>query len=278
MHHPSSPGSTDATRSCQQPPAVGEHGLRPAPDQLTRAALPLVDTVARRLWLRWGRRHELEELAAIGRAALVPVVRAYDPARAPFVPYVVQRIRWAIQDGVRAMTHGRCGAYRRAVVTATDSPRAAARRSRGVVADGVAEASSTRCPHPFAAGPVETPVGLDSASSASAVGSPEEELLTKLDAERVRRAVACLPNHERVLVVSHYFQGRRFDHVAAHLGISKSWASRLHNRALRRLSRALVRGRPGAARRRLVPTDCGSSQRSGAAEAAAGCSVDSSTR
>ena len=37
----------------------------------------------------------------------------------------------------------------------------------------------------------------------------------------------------------HYLEGARFDHVAEELGLSKSWASRLHTRALTRLSKRL---------------------------------------
>lgn len=210
---------------------------------LTRAALPLVDSVARKLWLGWGRRYELEELAAVGRAALVPVVRAYDPQRAPFVPYVVQRVRWAIQDEVRAMHRGRRPPRRRGPGTLRRTRPSSGRgrpRCSAVDPNGTGERwsalSSTPRSGPERAADSDGPVG--------AQPCPERAVMSKLEAEQVREAVARLPRHERVLVVSHYFQGRRFDHVAAHLGISKSWASRLHARALRRLSRSLRRAGP----------------------------------
>jgi RNA polymerase sigma factor for flagellar operon FliA len=53
-----------------------------------------------------------------------------------------------------------------------------------------------------------------------------------------------LRHDEAELVRRHYLQGERFDHVAQQLGLSKSWASRLHTRAIRRLSRRL-RGADG---------------------------------
>ena len=37
----------------------------------------------------------------------------------------------------------------------------------------------------------------------------------------------------------HYIDGRNFDELAAELGLSKSWASRMHTRALGRLREAL---------------------------------------
>jgi RNA polymerase sigma factor for flagellar operon FliA len=55
----------------------------------------------------------------------------------------------------------------------------------------------------------------------------------------IREAIAELPHEEAELVRRHYLEGARFDHVAEELGLSKSWASRLHTRALTRLSKRL---------------------------------------
>jgi RNA polymerase sigma factor for flagellar operon FliA len=55
----------------------------------------------------------------------------------------------------------------------------------------------------------------------------------------VEAAIEDLPEDEATLIRRHYFNGERFDHVAGELGLSKSWASRLHTRAVRRLSKRL---------------------------------------
>jgi RNA polymerase sigma factor for flagellar operon FliA len=55
----------------------------------------------------------------------------------------------------------------------------------------------------------------------------------------VRVAIAELPTEEAELVRRHYLEGERFDRVAAELGLSKSWASRLHTRAIGKLSKRL---------------------------------------
>ena len=59
----------------------------------------------------------------------------------------------------------------------------------------------------------------------------------------VRRAIGDLPEQEAELVRRHYLEGERFDLVAKDLGLSKSWASRLHTRAIVRLTKRL-RGAP----------------------------------
>ena len=62
----------------------------------------------------------------------------------------------------------------------------------------------------------------------------ERELATKL-----RDIVASLPDRERALVERHYFGGQTLDAAAASLGLSKSWGSRLHARAIENIAREL---------------------------------------
>jgi RNA polymerase sigma factor for flagellar operon FliA len=65
----------------------------------------------------------------------------------------------------------------------------------------------------------------------------------------IRRAllniVASLPEKERIVIEQYYFEGKTFDEIGQSLdGVSKSWVSRLHGRALARLrSRLCVQPR-----------------------------------
>jgi RNA polymerase sigma factor for flagellar operon FliA len=56
---------------------------------------------------------------------------------------------------------------------------------------------------------------------------------------RLRDAIASLPDRERALVTKHYFEGKNLLVAGAELGISKSWASRLHAQAVDRLRAAI---------------------------------------
>ncbi len=67
----------------------------------------------------------------------------------------------------------------------------------------------------------------------------DEQLVREEMREKVRGVLAVLPERELALIQGFYFEDRRFDHVAEELGISKSWASRLHTKALSRLREAL---------------------------------------
>jgi RNA polymerase sigma factor FliA len=52
---------------------------------------------------------------------------------------------------------------------------------------------------------------------------------------KLRDALAALPEKERALVTKHYWEGKNLLEAGAELGISKSWASRLHAQAVERL-------------------------------------------
>jgi RNA polymerase sigma factor for flagellar operon FliA len=80
--------------------------------------------------------------------------------------------------------------------------------------------------------------------AAASVVAPAADVDGALDAAafrpRVTDALAKLPDKERALVEKHYFEGKNLLDAGAELGISKSWASRLHAQAIGRLRRWLV--------------------------------------
>ena len=68
---------------------------------------------------------------------------------------------------------------------------------------------------------------------------PEEAVAREELLGRIREAIATLPDAERTLLQRHYFEDVTFDQVAKDIGLSKSWASRLHTRALETVARTL---------------------------------------
>ena len=54
-------------------------------------------------------------------------------------------------------------------------------------------------------------------------------------ASKIRAAIATLPAKEQALMKKHYWEGKNLLEAGAELGISKSWASRLHAQAVERL-------------------------------------------
>jgi RNA polymerase sigma factor (sigma-70 family) len=65
---------------------------------------------------------------------------------------------------------------------------------------------------------------------------PEQVVSRRELSDRVREAIARLPEPERSLLERHDYGGETLVEVAASLGLSRSWASRLRKRAIERLA------------------------------------------
>jgi RNA polymerase sigma factor for flagellar operon FliA len=86
-------------------------------------------------------------------------------------------------------------------------------------------------------------VALDAVPPAALVSdtpAPSDRLDRQQDAARLRAALDRLPDRERALIVAHYVDGQTLLDAGAALGLSKSWASRLHARAIDRLRELLA--------------------------------------
>ena len=57
--------------------------------------------------------------------------------------------------------------------------------------------------------------------------------------EKVKEVIDKLPDKERELIRLYYYKGMTLDEAGAKLGLSKSWASRIHARALERMAKML---------------------------------------
>lgn len=165
----------------------------------------------------------LDDLIAFGFGGLLEAERRFDPARGVrFQAFAYYRVRGAMLDGVRQMAtfprrfHERMKAETPSEITAAPTPidRTFARISASLTS----------------ASPLQ---------GRFAEQSPEAALLQGESVERLLRALAELPERERFLVRGHYFEGRSFEELGEALGISKSWASRLHRQALRTLRHAV---------------------------------------
>jgi len=225
-----------------------------SPEALERfqAGLPLVDVIARKVRRTVGSSAELDELVSFGREGLLDAARRYDPERGvPFRAYASFRVRGAIIDGIRAnarlprRVHDRLRALSSAqhvsegaaedVLSGNIPPGTPSDAERALDAHLAAMATA------MVVGLVcETAHGEDGElTSVDDRASPEEAFVEAETLSVVRAAIEELPPEEAMLVRRHYLEGERFDHVAQELGLSKSWASRLHTRAIARLSKRL---------------------------------------
>lgn len=216
------------------------------------AALPVVEIMARRMRRTLESSVELEDLLSYGREGLLDAARRFDASRGvPFRVYANYRVRGAMMDGVRSMSHlprrvhERLRAWRAATAFAESAAEDLLEGAGGSAND------AERLLHDhLAAMATAAAVGLIGESGRGESGEPtlthhDDPEQAVADAELVslvQRSIEELPEVEKQLLRRHYFEGERFDVVAEELGMSKSWASRLHTRAVARLGRRL--GRP----------------------------------
>ena len=214
-----------------------------AEERQIREMLPVLDAVVGRLFRRLAPLVERDELASVGRAALVEIVRRHDPTLSPLGAFVTQRIEWAILDELRRMNHTRAVKVRTLALEAAS--RLLAARAAGPVEAAAPlpteqdYRSRLRALLAQQSSAMATVLVAHSGELVDPSESPEQRVVRAAAAKRVRSGVADLPARERLLIERHYFGGECFDAIADDMGLSKSWVSRIHAQALERLGRRL---------------------------------------
>jgi RNA polymerase sigma factor FliA len=219
---------------------------------LFHAELELVERIARQLMRTLGRNAELDDLRSYGREGLLSAARRFDPSQAvPFRGYATFRVRGAMIDGIRKTAR-----LPRRIHEKLRCLEAGDQVSEDAAEDAFREAppgdtqldAQRRLDDHLAKMATAMALGLlhqrvHGEEGEVALLNPAEDPETATASaelhEIVTRAIAELPHEEAELVRRHYYEGERFDHVAEELGLSKSWASRLHTRAIARLTKRL---------------------------------------
>jgi RNA polymerase sigma factor for flagellar operon FliA len=215
-------------------------------------SLELVEKLARQIGKVVGSAVELDELLSFGREGLLDAARRFDATRGvPFRAYASYRVRGAIYDGVRKIsrlprrTHERLNGLAAAASVSEgaleDVSAGPVKGSDKAAADAALAEHLASLATAMAIGLVAQTVrgGEEGGISLDPALDPEEAYASAELLKVVRMAIADLPHEEAELVRRHYLEGERFDRVATDLGLSKSWASRLHTRAMGRLSKRL---------------------------------------
>jgi RNA polymerase sigma factor for flagellar operon FliA len=209
-------------------------------DRLVREALPVVENVVRWMGRRLGGAVPSEDLRSHAHAALIEAVGSYDPSRSAFSTYVSRKVRWAILDGIKREGRSRSAVSRARAIEASErvSLAYAEEPDDPCVTEEEHEVQLCRLLDDHATALV---IGLvtGGAELADARETPEERTSRAQLCAALHRAVDTLPERERQIVERHYFGGEPFDEIAGDLGISKSWASRLHAQAISALGSAL---------------------------------------
>lgn len=223
-----------------------------APDTVARIreGMPVVDMLAHQLRRQLGS-VDVDDLRSAGHEGLVGAARSFDPSLGvPFRRWANLKVRGAMLDAVRSQGGVPRRVYARLrAIEAADRVSEAAAEEHAQTPTKSAEEADARLGSYLARLATAMAVGLVAEASADAedaidpTESAEERLAAHELGTFVREAVERQPEAERHLLRRHYFDGVTFDEAAKELGLSKSWASRLHARAVEGIERELRRRR-----------------------------------
>ena len=204
---------------------------------------PFVRSIALKLVAQLDLKVDMEDLHAFGVKGLVEARSRYDASRGvQFNTFAYYRIRGAMLDGIRLMAYMPRRIHQMLrTAEATDllvEPLGEIRAAPGAPPPDILTTTEvlddvlTR----LTASYVLASLGQGEEDKPD---TPEELFASASERARVSEVVQTLPDRERALVQGFYFDGRTLDDIAKDLGISKSWASRLHTKALELLRDAL---------------------------------------
>ena len=201
-------------------------------------------------------RVDLDDLIAYGQVGLVEAARTFDPARGSrFSTFAYYRVRGAIYDGVAKMSwFGRtapgqiqCGRPASDVLRGeAETERRSASERLLPAADGADGELRQRRPVPRARAVVQfatrrdSDLGRDAAEPAdeSALAGPTVAIQREIYG-KLHELIDGLPEQAAALIRATYFEGLTLQDAGQRLGMSKSWASRLHAKALQLLAESL---------------------------------------
>jgi RNA polymerase sigma factor FliA len=209
---------------------------------------PYVRSLAATVRKQFNAHLELEELVAYGQVGLLEAADRFDAkVGANFLTFAHYRIKGAIFDGLRKMgvlkgsdaraayMGERAAAY---LGNLSDREQGASARGGSTADDDVRDISSavTGLAVLFATGMD----AMDGLQVADETLPADQRLEVEQLKTRVRSAIEQLPEKEKKLLVGYYFQGKTLEEAGAEIGQSKSWASRLHARAIEELKKLLA--------------------------------------
>jgi len=232
---------------------------RTTPHELTRAYGGLLVHAARRVSCEVRLPCRREELIGFGVTGLLEAHQRFDPTRGVrFASFAYHRVRGAMIDGVRAMLPLSRRAYQMGA-------NAEAAIARGAEVDRaiLGRLSATFAMTALDLEPELAPADPDDLLDGDGDGRERVTRPVDLDAEGalgqhqmlvlLRGMLGDLTREEQIVVRGMYFEERCLGDIGAELGISKSWACRIHTRALRVLRTRLAAAMGGDACMRPPP-------------------------
>jgi RNA polymerase sigma factor for flagellar operon FliA len=217
--------------------------------RLVDANVPFVRSIAAKIKEQLPREIEFDDLVAYGMQGLLEAAERYDGRHGTsFTTFAYYRVRGAMFDGLRGMGwlpraewqkqrfEERAAAYLQNLADRETGAQLTADRAAPPRFD--LESELRLLSDAFGGVAAIFVASLDAEAAAT---EPHANLERRERGQAIRRAMQTLPEKERRLIELYYYEDRSMTEAGAALGLSKSWTSRLHARAVDLLKSALER-------------------------------------
>ncbi len=223
--------------------------LKRSPQELINECQGLVHSLASTIHRKLPPNVELDDLVAYGQVGLAEAAKEFDPARGSrFSTYAYYRIRGAIYDGMSKMAWFNRSQYRRVkteqmaneVLCEDSKPdeklsQKTAQRDMRWFRD---LSRALAVVHLTTLAGEQDDAGQSMPADTS-VPDPSAVVMGREICQILHKLIDTLPEAAGNLIRATYFEGLTLQEAGDRLGVSKSWASRLHARTLQRLARSL---------------------------------------
>jgi RNA polymerase sigma factor for flagellar operon FliA len=205
----------------------------------------LVRSLALKIHRGLPRRVDLDDLIGYGQVGLVEAANEFDASRGTrFATFAYYRIRGAIYDGLAKMTGMSRGHYEhvRYERGATEALDESSQTGSGDVDGELAwlrDIGQTLAVIHLVSHLDLPSSALESSLVDSIRFGPIAQAMKNEQAQKVVDMIGKLAPDEATMIRAVYFEGLAMQEAGARLGISKSWASRLHTKAIDHLASML---------------------------------------
>lgn len=210
-------------------------------DGLIEQYMPYAASIASRVCQSLSSAVDYEEVLCNARLGLLEAAKRFDDNQdVDFRTFAYYRIKGAIYDGLR-----RSGWLPRTLYAKIKFEEAAneylQNRSLGSSKEKVTRGTQEKVEENSVAETVNSLasiyiISIDATEDMDVEDCDSADVEQRTEFMQVRRhmrdAIGTLPDKEKQLIMMYYFQNKTLEEVGAKLGLSKSWTSRLHARAL----------------------------------------------
>jgi RNA polymerase sigma factor FliA len=214
-------------------------------EDLIEKYTPLIRSLAYQIRQRLRVNLEIDELMQEGRIGLIEAAERFDSKLGvSFKTFAYYRVKGAMYDSLRKMDvitrRKNANLMFDAAATeflADEALRGSAEARRTTLKDDIDEVAG------LIGGLV--PIYMLASDSIDQLeqdkkGRPQDEQVAlKQEKAELKKALGQLPPKERQLLEFHYYEDLTLEQAASKLGLSKSWASRLHAKAISKLQSAM---------------------------------------